>query len=118
MRTEEPRAVRLKDYRAPDYKVSEIALDFVLDPDYVKKNPDKAQAYSGTPDWAAMSRMDFSCVGPLMNEAPVGRFTRFFFVGGNAPMKVLSGVFPEYPQQLRLFREVHLQQLIPVAPMC
>jgi aminopeptidase N len=33
MRTEEPRAINLKDYRAPDYKISEIALDFHLDPD-------------------------------------------------------------------------------------
>jgi aminopeptidase N len=36
MRTEEPRAVRLQDYRAPDFKVSEIALDFVLDPEATK----------------------------------------------------------------------------------
>ncbi len=33
MRTEEPRAVRLKDYRPFDYCVREIALDFVLDPE-------------------------------------------------------------------------------------
>jgi aminopeptidase N len=33
MRTEEPRAVRLKDYRAPDYRIHEIALDFSLDPE-------------------------------------------------------------------------------------
>jgi len=33
MRTEEPRAIALKDYRAPDYRISEIALDFVLDPE-------------------------------------------------------------------------------------
>jgi aminopeptidase N len=33
MRTEEPRAVRLKDYRPPDYRVSEIALDFRLEPE-------------------------------------------------------------------------------------
>src|SRR5665213_3838664 len=32
MRTEEPRAINLKDYRAPDYRISEIALAFVLDP--------------------------------------------------------------------------------------
>ncbi len=32
MRTEEPRAVRLKDYRAPDYRISEIHLTFALDP--------------------------------------------------------------------------------------
>src|SRR5580698_9998590 len=36
MRTEEPRAVRLQDYRAPDFQVSEIALDFVLDPETTK----------------------------------------------------------------------------------
>ena len=33
MRTDEPRAIALKDYRAPDYRISEIALDFLLDPD-------------------------------------------------------------------------------------
>jgi aminopeptidase N len=33
MRTEEPRSVRLKDYRPFEYRVREIALDFVLDPD-------------------------------------------------------------------------------------
>ncbi|HEY0300501.1 MAG TPA: aminopeptidase N, partial [Rhizomicrobium sp.] len=32
MRTEEPRAINLKDYRAPDYHIGEIALDFALDP--------------------------------------------------------------------------------------
>ncbi|HUJ03939.1 MAG TPA: aminopeptidase N [Rhizomicrobium sp.] len=33
MRTEEPRAISLKEYRAPDYRISDIALDFRLDPD-------------------------------------------------------------------------------------
>lgn len=32
MRTDEPQAIHLNNYRAPDYKVSEIALDFVLEP--------------------------------------------------------------------------------------
>jgi aminopeptidase N len=32
MRTEEPRAVSLKDYRAPDYRIESIELDFVLEP--------------------------------------------------------------------------------------
>ena len=36
MRTDEPHAVRLQDYRAPDFRISEIALDFVLDPDATK----------------------------------------------------------------------------------
>ncbi|HEY6578176.1 MAG TPA: aminopeptidase N, partial [Rhizomicrobium sp.] len=33
MRTEEPRAVRLNDYRPPDYRVRETALDFSLHPE-------------------------------------------------------------------------------------
>jgi aminopeptidase N len=33
MRTEEPHSVHLKDYHAPDYRISEIALDFQLDPE-------------------------------------------------------------------------------------
>ena len=32
MRTEEPRTIALKDYRPPDYRISEIALNFALDP--------------------------------------------------------------------------------------
>jgi aminopeptidase N len=32
MRTEEPRAIRLQDYRKPDYRVEKLALDFKLDP--------------------------------------------------------------------------------------
>ncbi|HEY4112492.1 MAG TPA: aminopeptidase N, partial [Rhizomicrobium sp.] len=32
MRTDEPRAVQLKDYRAPDFRIDTIDLDFVLDP--------------------------------------------------------------------------------------
>ncbi|HUO92908.1 MAG TPA: aminopeptidase N [Rhizomicrobium sp.] len=36
MRTEEPRAVRLQDYRVPDFRVSEISLDFILDPQTTK----------------------------------------------------------------------------------
>ena len=32
MRTEEPRAINLKDYRAPDYRIGEVSLDFVLEP--------------------------------------------------------------------------------------
>ncbi len=32
MRTEEPRTIRLSDYRAPDYRISDVALNFALDP--------------------------------------------------------------------------------------
>jgi aminopeptidase N len=33
MRTEDPRAIRLQDYRPLDYRIPEIALDFALDPE-------------------------------------------------------------------------------------
>ncbi|MBV9570448.1 MAG: aminopeptidase N [Alphaproteobacteria bacterium] len=33
MRTDEPRAIHLKDYRAPDFHISKIDLDFVLAPE-------------------------------------------------------------------------------------
>ena len=36
MRTEEPQAIALKDYRASDYEISEIALDFILDPEITR----------------------------------------------------------------------------------
>src|SRR3954468_4734811 len=50
MRTDEPRAIHLKDYRAPDFQISKIDLDFVLEPDatrvaaktQVKRTGDKA----------------------------------------------------------------------------
>ena len=33
MRTEEPRVVRLADYKAPDYRIKTLSLDFSLNPD-------------------------------------------------------------------------------------
>ncbi|MEI7945676.1 MAG: hypothetical protein WCJ02_03225 [bacterium] len=64
------------------------AKDFTLDPEFSKKNPDKAKAYSGIPDWRAINRMDFACVGPLMKDAPVGKFTRFYFMIKGQPQIV------------------------------
>ena len=32
MRTEEPHAIALKDYHAPDYRITTIELDFALEP--------------------------------------------------------------------------------------
>jgi len=49
MRTEEPRAVHLKDYRAPDYRASEIALDFVLDPEATRVTATMKLARTGAP---------------------------------------------------------------------
>jgi photosystem II stability/assembly factor-like uncharacterized protein len=61
------------------------AKDFSLDPDFAKDHPDQAKTCPGTPDWTAVNRMDLACVGPLMNEAPVGKFTSFFFALNRAP---------------------------------
>lgn len=58
---------------------------FALDPDYAKKNPDKAKAAPATPDWGAVARLDFACVGPLMKDAPVGLFSRLYFAFSRAP---------------------------------
>src|SRR6516165_4681816 len=48
MRTEEPRAINLKDYRAPDYKISEISLTLVLDPDATRVTAKSKVAPNGT----------------------------------------------------------------------
>jgi len=36
MRTEEPRAIHLSDYRAPDFRIETVQLDFSLDPEATK----------------------------------------------------------------------------------
>ena len=33
MRTEEPRAIHLADYKAPDFRITQVRLDFALDPE-------------------------------------------------------------------------------------
>jgi len=48
MRTEEPRAINLKDYRAPDYKISEISLTFVLEPDATRVTAQSRIVRNGT----------------------------------------------------------------------
>jgi aminopeptidase N len=50
MRTEEPRAVRLQDYRAPDFQVSDIALDFALDPETTRVTAKTHIARTGKSD--------------------------------------------------------------------
>ncbi len=59
------------------------AGDFILDPDYAKKNPDAAKPLTGGPDWVAVSRLDFSCSGE-MKEAAVGTFGKFFLALNSA----------------------------------
>ena len=52
--------------------------DFIVDPEYAKKNPEQAKNHP-SPDWATVNRLDFVCVGSLPDEASIGRFGRFFF---------------------------------------
>ena len=33
MRTEEPRAIHLADYKAPDFRIETVHLDFALEPE-------------------------------------------------------------------------------------
>ena len=33
MRTEEPRAIHLADYKAPEFRITSVHLDFALDPE-------------------------------------------------------------------------------------
>lgn len=62
------------------------AADFELDPEFVKKNPDKAATAPKTPDWSAITRMDLSRV-----SAPDGASTlilgRVFVVAKDASGK-------------------------------
>ncbi|HBC88703.1 MAG TPA: hypothetical protein DCZ94_17305 [Lentisphaeria bacterium] len=55
------------------------AADFTPDPDYVKKNPDAAKNLPQVPDWKNVNRIDFVCVGPLMDQQSVGLVGKFYF---------------------------------------
>ena len=75
------RTKNMRDLFATD-QVQEVLLktgDFELDWEYAKKNPEKAKALTGGPNWATVNRVDFSAVGALPNEAYVARIGRIFF---------------------------------------
>jgi len=62
------------------------AADFAVDPAYAKKNPAAAQALPPQPDWQTVTRLDFNCVGPLMDRMSVGQFGPFAFLLKHAPV--------------------------------
>ncbi|MES2658955.1 MAG: hypothetical protein V4689_10070 [Verrucomicrobiota bacterium] len=67
------RSKNLRDLFADD-RARDVILrgaDFILDPEYAKKNPEKAAAASATPEWAKVNRLDMSCSGPLPEQAAV-----------------------------------------------
>ena len=55
------------------------AADFIVDPDFAKKNPEKAAALAGGPDWSQVVRADISSSGPLPQKEFVASFGPFFF---------------------------------------
>ncbi|HSI09163.1 MAG: WD40/YVTN/BNR-like repeat-containing protein [Rariglobus sp.] len=62
------------------------SADFVIDPDFAKKSPDLAAAAPKTPDWPAITRMDFSRVS-APDTASVLKIGRIFFVATGADGK-------------------------------
>lgn len=54
------------------------AEDFSPDPEFVKKSPDEAKSHP-TPEWSTLTRMDFSCSGPLPTAASIGKIGKVFF---------------------------------------
>lgn len=55
------------------------ADDFIIDPEYAKKNPDTVKTMSPTPQWNTINRMDISCVGELSTSPSVARLGKIFF---------------------------------------
>ncbi|MDE2500753.1 MAG: aminopeptidase N [Alphaproteobacteria bacterium] len=73
MRTDEPRAVHLKDYRAPDYKVSEIALDFVLSPDATRVKATTKFARTGAPAPLVLDGEHMKLVSVVLDGRALGQ---------------------------------------------
>ena len=59
--------------------------DFRLAPDYAAKHPEEAKTLPARPDWKSVNRVDFVCLGPLMDQQSVGLFGEFFFILASAP---------------------------------
>lgn len=59
--------------------------DFVVDPDYAKKNPELVKTLPSTPDWVTVNRIDFSGSGPLPTASSVIRLGRIFLSATRTP---------------------------------
>ena len=55
------------------------AGDFIVDPMFANKEPEKAKALPATPDWATVNRVDISVVGDLPQQAYTGHIGKVFF---------------------------------------
>ena len=61
------------------------AADFSLAPDFAKKNPELAKTLPAAPDLSRIKRIDFVCIGPLMDRASTGLFAAFHLLSPPAP---------------------------------
>jgi aminopeptidase N len=73
MRTEDPRAIRLADYQAPDFHIETVALDFALDPQVTRvasklriarKKAGAALVLHGEDLWLISIALDGRLLGP------------------------------------------------------
>ncbi|WFB36179.1 hypothetical protein P3T73_00165 [Kiritimatiellota bacterium B12222] len=81
-----------------DDQIQDVVLkaeDFVVDPDFVKKHPEKAAVLPATPAWSAINRIDLSCVGDLPRKQYVANIASFFIATGpeEAPLLVPALTF-------------------------
>jgi len=54
------------------------AADFVIDPEWKAKDPQKGAAAPATPEWSTVNRFDLAAVGGLENDAAVVWLSRIF----------------------------------------
>lgn len=79
------------------------AGDFVVDPDYAKKNPEAVKALSATPKWDTVKRMDFAASGNLPVTPSVGKFGKFYFALRRTPEGVAAPVDKPYAAVVKEF---------------
>jgi hypothetical protein len=60
------------------------ADDFEISPEMLKAKPDLAKSLPPRPEWTGIKRLDFVCIGPLMNQASTGQFNSFYYVMGKS----------------------------------
>lgn len=87
----------------PEKALRDVLLkagDFSIDPDWAKQHADAAKTLPPAPDWATVSRMDFSCAGPLPTSPSVARLGRLFFAVART-----QGGKPAAPPSVRAVRE-------------
>ncbi|MGI5869320.1 MAG: sugar-binding protein [Kiritimatiellia bacterium] len=72
--------------------------DFIVDREYAKANPEAAKALPETPHLGDITRIDFTCVGPLMDHVSVGRIAEIFLVVKNAADVVRDDVAASLPK--------------------